>query len=664
MGMKHKLKQLLRVDEMGCKESQQLLDEINGYAAVSFDIFDTLLKRDVSSPTHVFREMERQLQGDSGNTNSFVQARIKAEEKAREMTGGEVTLRQIYEQVALPPTWSVDALVELEENMEIALCTPNPMIKKVYDACLASGVKIYVISDMYLAPSVLEKMLEKCGYRGYQRLYVSCQEGVSKRDGGLYRIFLDREHLQPHQVIHIGDDLKADVLQAKKNGLRACKIPRRLVRMEYYGDNGLNQEQCRDYKDVAAFLDNRLERVEDPYERLGFEVFGPLLYGFADWIGRQAGKGSKLYFVSRDGYIVKQAYERLKQLRGWETEDHYLYCSRRSLYLPALYGACTWERATHYISVHQTTKADVVFERFGISPEELRAAAQSLGIDPEQTYSRGEFKTHPDVLRLFEYFSAVLKQAAKEEYQAMDHYFLQENFSGPVTLVDIGWRGSIQKALEELDQSQLTQPYQVYELYLAIRHDAVVSPEHAKGYLVNFTQDQEMLESFAAYNALIEMFFSAPHGSVTRYMWDKESGKPEIAFQPYEYRDEVEQERKASEIMVKLRNGALRFVEEFGSSFLGQKEYSPRVLYQNLLRFGGQAKLRDAQLFGDFPYHDTTVQPVAKPKSLGHYMFHLGEFKYDFATSAWRVAFLRRLFKINLPYYRMFQLMYGRSRGK
>ena len=44
MGMKHKLKQLLRVDEMGYKESQQLLDEISGYAVVSFDIFDTLLK--------------------------------------------------------------------------------------------------------------------------------------------------------------------------------------------------------------------------------------------------------------------------------------------------------------------------------------------------------------------------------------------------------------------------------------------------------------------------------------------------------------------------------------------------------------------------------------------------------------------------------------------
>lgn len=665
MGIKKAVKKVLNIDKIGAKDSKRILEKVDGYSRVSFDIFDTLIKRDVPDETSIFEILQKKLIKEKYITSEvdFVKERKKAEQAARIIAENqEVTLDEIYEQLECLLKTEKKHILEEEEQLEIELCTVNPLIRPIYDYCIQKGIDVYIISDMYLSKKVIEKILQKNGYTQYKALYVSCENHCSKRQGKLYDLFLEKEKIEKGSILHIGDNMKTDILQAKKHGFAVCKIPKDISWNEYFQTSGLNDHDRANYRVISAFINNRESKISDQYERLGYEVFGPLLYGFTDWICRNIQQDTKLYFVSRDGYIVKKAYEVLKKQRNISATDRYLYISRRSLYLPSLNDRCSLENAMTYISVNKTTKADVVFERFGISKEKFRSVAKDLGINPDKTYTREALKKDTDIKRIFDAFSESLKCNAAEEYKAMNEYFKQQDFNGNVVLIDIGWRGSIQRALEDVKQEKLWKPYKVYELYLAIRHDAMVKPENAKGYLVNFNQNNKMLESFAAYNALIEMFFSAPHGSVNRYKWDSDRNESVIQFDAFEYRDEVSTEKKAFEIIQSLQRGALLFVEDFSKSILSKEVFSAEVMYQNLLNFGTMVKRKDAETFGDFPYHDTEVQPVAKPDSLYYYLLHPKKFKYDFATSAWRVAFLKRMLKIKLPYYKIFCFLYRKTR--
>ena len=62
------------------------------------------------------------------------------------------------------------------------------------------------------------------------------------------------------------------------------------------------------------------------FENLGFSVLGPILYDFSLWLGEKTKNMDTLLFLSRDGYIMKKAYEKLKN-----KVSSYVYVSRLSL---------------------------------------------------------------------------------------------------------------------------------------------------------------------------------------------------------------------------------------------------------------------------------------------------------------------------------------------
>ena len=65
--------------------TKQICHKAAHFDAVAFDVFDTLIKRDVAVPTGLFRLMG----------NDFYAARIRAEREARAAQSREVTLAEI-----------------------------------------------------------------------------------------------------------------------------------------------------------------------------------------------------------------------------------------------------------------------------------------------------------------------------------------------------------------------------------------------------------------------------------------------------------------------------------------------------------------------------------------------------------------------------------------
>ena len=78
--------------------NSKILDKILDYDIISFDIFDTLIKRDINKPTDVFELIEEKY-----NIKNYKNMRIKAEKTARDNSNcEEVTLDEIYKNIELP----------------------------------------------------------------------------------------------------------------------------------------------------------------------------------------------------------------------------------------------------------------------------------------------------------------------------------------------------------------------------------------------------------------------------------------------------------------------------------------------------------------------------------------------------------------------------------
>ena len=65
---------------------------------------------------------------------------------------------------------------------------------------------------------------DKCGIKGYKRLFISCEAGGSKRSSELYRYVLSELGISPKQLIHIGNDFMTDYIAAKRCGIHCVKI--------------------------------------------------------------------------------------------------------------------------------------------------------------------------------------------------------------------------------------------------------------------------------------------------------------------------------------------------------------------------------------------------------------------------------------------------------
>ena len=183
--------------------TKQICHKAAHFDAVAFDVFDTLIKRDVAVPTGLFR-----LMGDD-----FYAARIRAEREARAAQSREVTLAEIY---ARPCLARYDAAAECAA--ELAACAANKPVLDAVQTLKKQGKKLYYISDMYLPQTQIDAMLRRCGYPCFDGGFVSCTYGVQKRSGRLFKRFLQETGLTAKQLLFIGDSWRADVAGAALAG--------------------------------------------------------------------------------------------------------------------------------------------------------------------------------------------------------------------------------------------------------------------------------------------------------------------------------------------------------------------------------------------------------------------------------------------------------------
>lgn len=306
---------------------EELAEKLLQHDIISFDIFDTLIFRPFVAPADLFFAVGRKLGcPDFESIRRIMEWR--ARQKKHEKTGSyEITLEEIYREMEAQAGISAAKGMEIEMETEYEFCFGNPYMLKVFEILAKNNKnsKIICTSDMYLSADFLKRLLEKAGFRGIERLFVSCEENASKSDQALYQkvkaVYGDVSY------IHVGDNPQSDGKHAQAAGFDHVLYKNVNISGMPYRAEDLSIISGSLYRGIVnSRIYNGLQNYSKDYE-LGFIYGGYFVLGYCQYIhacAKQAG-WDKLLFLSRDGDVVKQVYDKLY---GDEIPTEYVYWSR------------------------------------------------------------------------------------------------------------------------------------------------------------------------------------------------------------------------------------------------------------------------------------------------------------------------------------------------
>lgn len=332
----------------------------------SFDIFDTIITRTTATPKGIFAIMQKRLNSDSAYEdidvhirNHFTHLRAGAERLARDSYYNsdvhEVTLAQIYEALGASGILSEDQLKRLKsleiqtEYENIIGITAN--IQRI-KSLIQSGHKVILISDMYLDQEVIRELLVKIDVMFETiPLYISSAYKKTKYQGGLYELAAEKENGGSFKAwYHMGDNFDGDFLRAASYGIQSEHY--QFEPLQPYEEQLLtgNESNADIQILIGAARNARLMQrgqeengngsgaINKRAFTIGSSLGGPILYPYIKWILKQCEihNISKLYFVARDGYVLKKIADKLIAWNGKDIRTYYFYGSRKAWRMPSL----------------------------------------------------------------------------------------------------------------------------------------------------------------------------------------------------------------------------------------------------------------------------------------------------------------------------------------
>lgn len=512
---------------------------IDNARIVSFDIFDTSVLRKVKEPVDVFDALaHRWILAGHKSLEGFKVFRQEAELVARarkqDREDHEVTLQEIYDvmqDILSLNSSDINLLMRMEVSLEKELIVRNNYIFSIYSYAIRMNKKVIFISDTYFDKETIDEILGSAGYTNRVSLFVSSSYGVSKANGLLYDRVLQELAVDAASIIHIGDNYGSDVDQATAKGLKAhyynkalhvaAEAERRFALPEIPQiEKGLTWSLV-EAASINKFYSWRGEShsfSSDFWYRLGYSKLGILLFGFSTWLldSARANNLDYLYFLSRDGHILKQHYDIVANGVTDAPPSTYMYASRRALNIPAI--SVLDEQSLDFLlgSSDEARSPSQLLSRIGLDPEAYVSAITHVGLTLHK-----KLLTNSDRDRMRSLFlsieSEVLAQATKER-GLVQQYFDELNLSRSdrVGIVDIGWHGSMQNSISSILERSTSRAC-VFGYYLATNPKAnkyAGAGRRMSGYLCNFGAPWFMYEITLKSIQLLEFVCSAPHPTV------------------------------------------------------------------------------------------------------------------------------------------------------
>ena len=354
----------------------------------SFDVFDTLITRTTATPKGIFAIMQSELCNNPEYKNypeslkkNFYYLRIDAEKISRyiqrsKIKVNEITIDDIYNQLGKGFFLSEEekeTLKSLELKTEIKNFIPiSENIKKLSDLYYKNK-KVILISDMYLQANIIRDFLRPfIPFINEIEIFSSCETLCGKGNGSAFEFVHNKLGIATKNWYHVGDNEKSDFAQAKKYGINAelYKYPK----LQSYEKTILSEyENDLEYQKLIGLCRNirLLNDVKDLKTKTGICLTGPILISYVLLILENSLKQgiNRLYFIARDGFVLKEIADILIEKNNYPIKTKYIYGSRIAWRVPSMISADinSIEETLNYILYDYESLA----KSLGITQDEL-----------------------------------------------------------------------------------------------------------------------------------------------------------------------------------------------------------------------------------------------------------------------------------------------------
>ena len=512
------------------KNLDELKRQISQHEVITFDIFDTLLTRPLLDPDSVFDLLAIKVDHEVGIRN-FREARKSAEYEIRSESGfgSDVGIEEIYQRIGKRLTLdktTTARLCSLEKELEKRLNRPRDEVIDALEFAVGIGKRVVLMSDMYLDAVTVRELLSKNGIQGYDELLLSSSIGVRKDDASMWLKLLESN--RGSSILHIGDNEHSDVQIPISMGINVYHVmsPKNIFSNSCLG---------RDFSHTisqnvgnSAFLGLSLHRLfknpfgiqhragsytfTDKFE-VGYVLIGPIVLAYVLWLLKSAIKDniSKLLFIAREGYLLKQIFDSIqthpdvaRTLKS-RVDSLYLLASRRATTVPAIFsvGDALGILDKHY----HGTMYNLLKSRFGVEREYL----QEAGVVDSYVELPVEYENIAAVIK--EHFNVIANRAQIERHNYMrylkDLGLLEAN--SQVAVSDLGYSGNIQKALSRLMEVPLNGYY--FATCVDVKERDKLSNTF-KGYFAEYEDPRSTDCAVYRYSLVLESILTSPDGQL------------------------------------------------------------------------------------------------------------------------------------------------------
>lgn len=490
---------------------------------VAFDFFDTLVHRDCSPEVVIYdwaRQLSAMYEFKISPRNIFdirksVEKKRNLNNKTEELSYDEL-INGIYETIKnqieeISRARFIDNAFLAELNSELRHIYIDKENCKLLNE-ISQDKRVVLISDFYCKTELFERILDQYNLsRFFYRIYISSDIGLRKSTGSLYRHVLSDMHISPEEMLMMGDNPISDVNIPQKLGIIVKPLP---------FDGIINNTERKDV----------IHAIRKASQKDLLSGYAPIVLLFLNKIYIEAVRQhvDTLLFCAREGQDLLYLFNEFQRVLY---PDHiintrYFYVSRRATLSPSLDELEREDFGPVFRQFTQLTVRDFLFS-IGFNDDEISDICDSIPLSSRDYVSNSPRCMVLSKLRSNEFF--------KEKYDSkrisnkkMFLAYLYELIgdSKKVSLVDIGWKGTIQDNIRKV----LGEEYTVRGFYFGLNENANRSEDNQKYGLIFDCMRGSKNNKALSYNYVyLESVFAANHGQTVGYRFENDLVSPLIS---------------------------------------------------------------------------------------------------------------------------------------
>lgn len=379
------------------------------------------------------------------------------------------------------------------------------------------------------------------------------------------------------------------------------------------------------------------KEIKNKCYKFGKDYFGPFLLGFVQWLDKKccADEIEKVYFFSRDGFMMEKAY----RAKDFGRTVRYAHFSRKSIRQALLWHCHSFDESLEFLTDERYVSLGKILDYYGIDESSQKDIYTEYKVDKELLIEFNSIKENSLIKEIYNRNKNIINYNSKQQADLLRKYILQINMCGKCAIIDIGWHGSMQYYLERFFENANIEA-DLYGYYVGINPSYDIRGM-VRGYLF---EPGEMLlyKSVMCFHGGFEKLFQSTEGSTAGYQ--EVDGRVYPQIKDYEYGDNL-----VSRITM-WQNGAMEYV--ISHNFEDINLVQPAL---KLVGFGKNPPIWGVEIFRNFFLDDGQSQKFVSDTLF--FKYSMKELRHSLGSSVWKTGFLKSLFRIPGPYFLIYKVL-------